>query len=75
MVNTHNQIDFILIPQRLKSSVHKSSTRSYTGALINSDYDLVLCNMILKLCSQNMKKSNRIWFDLEKLNNTHKSNE
>ena len=73
--HTHNQIDFILTPQRFKSSIHKSSTRSYPGAVINSDQYLVICNMRLKLRSQNMKKSNRIWFDLEKLKNTHTSNE
>ena len=75
----------MLTPQRLKNQVytapgydliddlciHKSSIRSYPGAVINIDHDLVLCNMRLKLRSQNMKKSNRIRFDLEKLNNTH----
>ena len=72
---THNQIDFILTPQRFKSSIHKSYTRSYPSAVINSDHDLVLCNMRLKLFSQNMKNSIIIRFDLEKLNNTHTGNE
>ena len=58
-----------------KSNIHKSSTISYPGAVINSDHDLVLCNMRLKLHSQNMKKSNRIRFDLEKLNNTYTGNQ
>ena len=49
--------------------------RYYPGAVINSDHDPVLCNMRLKLRSQNMKKSNRILFNLEKLNNTHTINE
>ena len=66
---THNQIDYILAPLRFKSSIHMSSTRTYPGAVINSDHDLVLCNMRLKLRSQKMKKSNRIRYDLEKLNN------
>ena len=73
--HTHNQIDFILIPQRFKSSIHKSSTRSYPGPVINIDHDLVLCNKRLKLRLQNIKKSNIIRFDLEKLNNTHTCNE
>ena len=47
--HTHNQIYCILTPQRFKSSIHKSSTRLYPGAVINSDHDLVLCNMRLKL--------------------------
>ena len=46
-----------------------SSTRTYPGAVINSGHDLVLCNMKLKLRAQQMQKSNRIRYDLEKLNN------
>ena len=46
---THNQIDFILTPQRFKSSIHKASTRTYPGADIYSDHDLVLCNLTIKL--------------------------
>ena len=41
----HNQIDYILILQWFKSSIQKASTRTYPGAEINSDHDLVLCNM------------------------------
>ena len=37
---THNQIDFILTPQRFKSSINKASTRIYPGADIYSDHDL-----------------------------------
>ena len=44
----HNQIDFILTPQRFKSSINKASTRTYPGADIYSDYDLVLCNLKIK---------------------------
>ena len=62
----HNQIDYILMPQLFKSSIHKSSTRTYPGAVINSDHDLVLCNMRLKLRTQKEKKSGRIKYDVEK---------
>ena len=77
-----NKIGCILTPQRFKSSIDKSSIRSYPCdmivypcTLINSDHDLVLCNMRLQLRSQNMKKSNRIRFYLDKLNNPHTCNE
>ena len=54
--------------------IYTNSTRLYPGAVINIDPDLVFCNMILKFRSQNMKKSNRIRYDLEKLNDTHTGN-
>ena len=65
----HNQIDNILMPQRLKSSIHKSSTRTYPGAVINSDHDLVLCNKRLKLRTQKAGKGKRIKYDVDKLSN------
>ena len=65
----HNQIDYILMPQRFKSSIHKSSTRTYPGAVINSDNDLVLCNMRLKLRTQKAGKSKRVKYDVDKLSN------
>ena len=39
---THNQIDYILTPKRFKSSNNKARTRSYPGADVGSDHDLVL---------------------------------
>ena len=59
------------MPQLFKSSIHKSSTRTYPGAVINSDHDLVLCNMRLKLRTQKEKKSGRIKFDVDKLMNVN----
>ena len=38
----HNQIDFILTPQHSKSCINKTNTRSFPGADIGSDHDLVL---------------------------------
>ena len=63
----HNQIDYILTPSRFKSSVNKARTRSYPGADVGSDHDLVLTTIRLKLKSKNKKKSPRIKFDLDKL--------
>ena len=72
---THNHIDYILTPQRFKSSIIKTSTRTYPGATINSDHDLVLCNIKMKLCLKKKERSNRIRYDLEKLRNPQIANE
>ena len=66
---TDNQIDYILTPQRFKSSIITTSTRTYPGANIGSDHDLVLCNLKLKLCIRKRAITNRIRFDLDKLEN------
>jgi len=65
--NVHNQIDFILAPQRYKSSINKANTRTFPGADIGSDHDLVLMTIKLKLKAQRTTKNPRIRFDLEKL--------
>ena len=65
----HNQIDYILTPQRFKYSIIRTSTRTYPGAYINSDHDLVLCNMKLKLKVNRKPKTTRIRFDVNKLTN------
>ena len=39
---THNQIDFILFSCRFKSSINKAKTRTFHGANIGSDHDMVL---------------------------------
>jgi exonuclease III len=64
----HNQIDYILAPQRFKSSINKANTRTFPGADIGSDHDLVLTNIKLKLKNRRTAKNPRIRFDLEKLN-------
>ena len=65
--NTHNQIDFILVPKRFKSSVNLAKTRTYPGADIGSDHDLVLLNMKLRLRRNHHPTTSRIKFDLDKL--------
>lgn len=64
---THNQIDFILTPQRFKSSINKANTRTFPGADIGSDHDLVMTTIKLKLKAERRPKNPRIRFDLEKL--------
>ena len=68
-VKMHNKIDFILTPQRFKSSINKASTRTYTGADIYSDHDLVLCNLKIKLKRSKKGKCSRIRYDVDKLLN------
>ena len=63
----HNQNDFILTPQRFKSSINKSNTRSFPGAYTGGDHDLVLTTIKLKLKTKHFTKSLSIRFDLEKL--------
>ena len=63
----HNQIDYILTPCRFKSSINTAQTRSFPGADVGSDHDLVLTTLRLKLKSKKKEKSPRIKFDLEKL--------
>ena len=46
---THNQIDFIMTPRRFKSSINMAKTRTYPGADVGSDHDLVLLTIKIKL--------------------------
>ena len=63
----HNHIDDILTPHRCKSSIIRSVTRTYPGADINSDHDLVMCNLHLKLRSNKRHRSTRIRFNIDRL--------
>ena len=64
----HNQIDYILVPRRFKSSINKAQTRSFPGADIGSDHNLVLTRLKLKLKTNQSNKTPRIRFNLDKLN-------
>ena len=66
----HNQKGFILTPQRFKSSIKEANTRSFPGADIGSDHDLVPTTIKLKLKTKRFTKSPRIRFGLEKLKDT-----
>ena len=63
----HNQIDFILTPNASKSSINQANSRSFPGADIGSDHDLVLTTIKLKLKTKRFTKSSCIRFDMEKL--------
>ena len=64
---THNMIDYILINKRFQSSVNLAQTRTFPGADIGSDHDLVLISVRLKLKKMRKGKFPRIKFDLEEL--------
>ena len=53
----HNQIDYILVSKRFSTSVNLNKTRSFPGADIGSDHDML------------KNKFTRNKFDLEKLKN------
>ena len=53
--------------QHFKSSINQARTRSFPGADIGSEYDLMLTIIKLKLKTKHFTKSPRIRFDLEKL--------
>ena len=66
--NTSNQIDYILVNKLFRSGIKTARTRTFPGADIGSDHDMVM--MTFQTCLKNSRKPNqaRIRFDLEKLN-------
>ena len=52
----HNQIDFILALQCFKSSINKAKTKTFPGADIGSNHDLVMTTLKLKLKAKHCPK-------------------
>ena len=63
-----NQIGYILINKKFRSSIKTSKTRSFHGADTDSDHDLVLMTIKIKCRKANKSNNVTIKFDLEKLN-------
>ena len=63
----HHQIDYILVQRRHKSGVNRQKTRTFPGADVGSDHDLVMMNFRVSLRRINKPKNSRLRFDLEKL--------
>ena len=62
----HNQIDYILVRKRFRSGVDTARTRSFPGADIGSEYDLLMMTFRLRLKKKISKpKHTRLKFDLE----------
>ena len=63
----HNHIDYILVRKRFRSGVNIARTRSFPGADIGSDHDLLMMTFRLRLKTISKPKHTRLKFDLEKL--------
>ena len=63
----HNQIDYILVRKRFRSGVNIARTRSFPGADIGSDHDLLMVTFCLCLKKISKSKHTRLKFDLKKL--------
>ena len=65
----HNQIDYILVKKRFRSGVNIHRTRTFPGADIGSDHDLVMMTFQVRLKMARKPNQPRLRFDLEKLRN------
>ena len=63
----HLQIEYVRTHQRFKSSIIRISSRTYPSSDINSDHDLVICNLRLKLRSNKRQKTSRLLFNINRL--------
>ena len=63
----HNQIDYILVKRRFHTGVNIARTRSFPGADIGSDHDLLMKIFHIRLKRISKPKPTRIKFDIEKL--------
>ena len=63
----HNQIDYIMVKRRFQSSVNIAKTRSFPGADIGRDHELVMMTFRLRLQRMKNPGSIRIRLSLEKL--------
>ncbi|XP_064651642.1 craniofacial development protein 2-like [Lineus longissimus] len=62
---THNMIDYIMVDNRFRSSIKLAKTRTFPGADVGSDLDLVLTALWLKNIEK--KQSMRVSYNLDKL--------
>ena len=67
----HNQIDYILVRKRFRSGVNIARTRSFPGADIGSDHDLLMMTFRLRLKKISEPKHTRLKFDLEKVKDSN----
>ena len=63
----HSHIDYILVRKRFRSGVNIARARSFPGADIGSDHDLLMMAFHLRLKRISKPKHTRLKFDLEKL--------
>ena len=60
----HNQINYILVKRRFRSGVNIYRTRSFPGADIGSDHDLVMMTFRIRLKKARKPNQPRLRFDL-----------
>ena len=63
----HNQINYILVEKRFRSGVNIHRTRSFPGADIGSDHDLVMITFGVRLKKARKPNQPRLRIDLERL--------
>ena len=63
----HNQINYVMVKQRFQSSLNIAKTRSFPGADIGSDHELVMMTFRLRLQRMKNQGNVRIRFSREKL--------
>ena len=68
---THNQTDYIITMRLFKSSIDRANSRTFPGVGSNSDHDLLIGTMKMKLKFEEKLGNNgpRIQFSLKKLRN------
>ncbi|XP_068206279.1 craniofacial development protein 2-like [Palaemon carinicauda] len=63
----HNQIDYILVQNRFRLGIKRATTRTFPGADVGSDHDLVFVNFKLRLKTIKKPKNTRMKFNLDRL--------
>ena len=63
----HNQTDYIMAKRRFQTSINIAKTRSFPGADIGSDHNLVMMTFKLRLRKVGKQGHTRIGFNLENL--------
>jgi len=66
---THNQIDYVLVGRRFRSSIVQRKTRTFPGADVDSDHDLVMLTMHLRLKATKKQDSRITKCNVDKLKN------
>ena len=64
---TRTQIDYIMVQNCYKSGVSRATTRTFPGADIGSDHDLVMMTFRVRLKGSKKAKNIRLKFNLDKL--------
>ena len=64
---TASKIDYILVNERHSAGINRAKTRTFSGADIGSDHDLVMMNFRIHLKKKLCEKSKRTKYNLERL--------